>query len=148
MKDAEIFRVQYIAPDGTIHDRAPETTFAVAVTNERQWDAAIAAAEVQKAGGNPTEQIQAARKAYFAMSENKKPEPVSNPVPDPEQTVENDMLRRYLIAVANLNAGKFQDLSTAELLDVCLVAKTPVVGMEEWANSISSLVEAARNKKE
>jgi len=145
------FKVETKGPDGDsvtekldTHDRKIAWN-----ANSIQLEASIAAADVQKAGGSVEEMLEAARKA--ANEKGGLPEDLpearhkAGDVTMPRKYTPFD---RWMLAVARLGNGNFDNLSPAEMLDVICVVPQPVIPFDQWQDVVSTIEEQAKQSKE
>lgn len=143
-----VFHVESKAPDGrTVTEALDVRDRRIAWNaNSIQMEAAIAAADVQKAGGSVEEMLEAARKA--ANDKGGIPDPLPEASGRPDGVVPQlDRFHRWMLAVARLGSGRFDGLSKAELLDVVCLVQNPVTPFDQWQELIG-LAENAGNPKE
>ena len=102
---------------------APESKAFVA--NGRQMAASMAAQVAINQGKTSEEVFKAARQAYDSAVEQ-------SPVQAQEMDPESALKIRWLKAVCRLGAGKFDDCSPRDLVDVAMLVDRPVLPFDAW----------------
>lgn len=112
----------------------------------RQFQASVAASNVLQSGGDMDEAFRAAKAVMEPEKGNgdrttMEPESDMLDLTADKKAVE---MRRYMLAVARLGSGKFDDLSNEQLLDVVCLVKQAVIPIEQWVKVTRQVMEQAR----